>query len=207
VFSGRQSRGGGWQRAISQASPILAGRPFTPHPKSVIMLARRVEIMFFYFVGAALIVGTALLVVLRREVSLGHAAIVSVGALIIAIPQLADVEVGTDGLKFATRAQGETLTNKLEGTNEQIRSIQEGLEKLTKALEENTKRIVALETKDGVTPNTGTGLWEPGTYDKGFFDDLMKRNDHEKTLTLQRLDELDHLKKSFQPKVWNAPVN
>lgn len=154
--------------------------------------------MGFYMIGTALIVCAALLVFFKRDVSLGHAAIVAIGAVLIALPQLTDVEVGSDGFKFTTRAQGETLTSKVSGTNEQIRSLQESVDKIAKALEENAKRISALETKAGTLPGSGTGSWTPGTYDKKFFDDLLKQNDAAKTATTQRLEDLDRLKKTFQ---------
>lgn len=153
--------------------------------------------MWFYLIGGVLIVGAGVLVFLKLDVSLGHAAVVAIGAVLMAIPQLTDIEVGADGVKFTTRAQGEALTTKVEGTNEQIQSLQEGLEKITKALAENSQRIAAIETKAGVTP--GTGTWKEQGYTKEFFDDLLKQNDAAKAVTTQRLDDLDQLKKTFQP--------
>jgi|ThiBiot_300_plan_2_1041538.scaffolds.fasta_scaffold02032_2 hypothetical protein len=162
--------------------------------------------MGLYCIGAILIVGSALLVVFKREVSLGHAAVIAIGAILIAIPQLTDVEVSSGGVKFTTRAQGEALTSKVKGTNEQIQALQDGLEKITKALAENVQRIAAIEAKaePGLSKDKGAGSW--GTYNKPFFDDLMKQNDAAKTATTERLRDLDQLKKTFQPEAGYAPL-
>lgn len=163
--------------------------------------------MWFNFVGAVIIIATGLLVVCKRNVSMGHAALTALGVALIMVPQLSNLELSPSSLKVTTRAQGEVLTNKVEDTNQQLQSIESRLEKITQALEENSRRIAALEVNAGVNPDTGNGMWMPGTYDKKFFEDLLKQNEAAKVTTAERIQELEQFKKTFQPEVWNAPVN
>lgn len=163
--------------------------------------------MWFNFVGAVIIVATGLLVVCKRNVSMGHAALTALGVALIMVPQLSNLELSPSSLKVTTRAQGEELTNKVEDTNQQLQTIESRLEKITQALEENSRRIAALEVNVGVSPDTGNGMWMPGTYDKNFFDDLLKQNEAAKVTTAERIQELEQFKKTFQPEVWNGPVN
>lgn len=151
----------------------------------------------FWVAGLLLAVVAVFLAFSRRDVSLGHAAIVSVGAALIAIPYIADFEWTDHGVKFTTRDQGAELATQLAATNKEIESLRSDLAKMTAALQKNSERIATLENKAGVGTNSGSG--EYGMYDKSFFDNLLKQNQDAKKATTLRLQKLDQLKETFQP--------
>jgi hypothetical protein len=156
----------------------------------------------FWIAGLLLAIGATGLAFFRRDVSLGHAAIVAAGAALIAIPYVADFEWTDHGVKFTTRDQGAELTAQLAATNKEIESVRSDLAKVTAALQKNSERIATLESKAGVGANSGTG--EYGTYDKSFFDNLLKQNQDAKRATTLRLQKLDQLKETFQPTPFRA---
>jgi hypothetical protein len=152
---------------------------------------------WFWFVGVTMAGFAIVLAFMRRDVSLGHAALVAVGAALIAIPYVADFEWTDHGVKFTTRDQGAALTAQLADTNKELQSVRNDLSKLTEALRQNSERIAALESRGSTAPHSGTV--SPGAYDKSFFDDLLKQNQDANKATSSRIQELDHLKETFQP--------
>ncbi|MFP5075742.1 hypothetical protein ACLE20_00375 [Rhizobium sp. YIM 134829] len=158
-------------------------------------LASDTAVYFFFAAGLLVFVVGVILIFGRFPVTTGHALIVGIAAALSSLPFVTSFEWTEKGFKFETRQVGEKLTDQIAKLREDYAKTREDLGSLVAAAENNSKRISALELA-GTNPTSAPNPLP--TFDPSIFDRLQKNNDKAVELNVQRLQEVEQLKRNLQ---------
>ncbi|MGO7964701.1 hypothetical protein [Rhizobium ruizarguesonis] len=153
----------------------------------------------FYVVGVILGLYAFYLVQSKTEVTVSHATIFAVAAVIGLFPYIssfASFELTHEGLKFTTHEQGAEIANKVETVFQRQNELIGNIQKLSVALKDANEKIEAL-SRPGTESSPTTGDTAPA-FDPSTLDAILKNTGKTAEFNNDSIMDLRRLQKELR---------
>ncbi|EJL54358.1 hypothetical protein PMI09_02449 [Rhizobium sp. CF122] len=154
-------------------------------------------------IGAAVIIITVIFIAVGRTVTNGHAIVLAAGAILLALPSVANFEWSSGVLKYTRRGETLDLTAKLEKLAQDNAQANAALTTVNEALKVANERISQLETMASKRGDGSTGSALPNTSNWGvfsqpaFYEKLVKGSQAATTTSKENLDSIQEFRNSL----------